>query len=321
LIRILGKHKNGVTSVAFHPKENFAISGSQDGTVIIWDLDSPDSTTIQVGEAVNTILVHPDGRTFFCGQGMTVQQWDFKSKTCIRSFNHQSYLCSLACSPDGRFVITGAQDNLLKLWATATGECLRSFSGHTGPVSAVAISPDGTCILSGSSDKTLRQWKIQNGDCIQILKADFFVDAVAVSMEGRFAMSASGPVQIWDLETGESVYKLTEHENRVETVAFSPNGSYALSGSRDCAIKLWSLDWELQDCIPAEWDEEARPYLEIFLSLHTPFAPEVLARSGNPIWTEQDFQELLYILSCAGFGWLHPEGVRKKIKELAAQRS
>ena len=43
-----------------------------------------------------------------------------------------------------------------------------------------------------------------------------------------------------------------------------------------------------------------------------------LTRRGQPVWTEEDFQGLLYTLGCAGFGWLRPEGVRKELERMTA---
>jgi len=45
-----------------------------------------------------------------------------------------------------------------------------------------------------------------------------------------------------------------------------------------------------------------------------------MTRQGEPAWSEEEFQNLLTELGYRGFGWLQPEGVRKKLKELAAER-
>jgi hypothetical protein len=92
------------------------------------------------------------------------------------------------------------------------------------------------------------------------------------------------------------------------------------------------LDWELEACDPADWDEGARLHLENFFSSHTPYAAALpqdrqpteeeitlaLTRRGKPTWSEEDFKQLLYTLGCAGYGWLRPGGVRKKLEEMAA---
>jgi hypothetical protein len=42
-----------------------------------------------------------------------------------------------------------------------------------------------------------------------------------------------------------------------------------------------------------------------------------LTRRGKPVWTEEDFEELLFGLGCAGYGWLRPDGVRRQLQQMA----
>jgi hypothetical protein len=122
------------------------------------------------------------------------------------------------------------------------------------------------------------------------------------------------------------------HREHVLSVALSADGRWALSTLLDNTLRLWELDWELELAGPTDWDEGARPYLENFLTLHTPYAAglpqdrepsadeitRALTREGRPTWTDEDFQQLFYTLGCVGFGWLRPEGVRKELEKMAA---
>jgi hypothetical protein len=96
-------------------------------------------------------------------------------------------------------------------------------------------------------------------------------------------------------------------------------------------LRLWELDWQYEYPLPAEWDEGARPYLNNFLTVHTPYIGQLpqdgeptqkevalaLTRRGKPAWTDDDFRQLLYSLGCAGYGWLRPEGVRNELVKMA----
>jgi WD40 repeat protein len=199
-------------------------------------------------------------------------------------------------SPDGRFALSGSFDHTLKLWEVESGHCLRTFEGHTDWVESVCLSADGHYALSGSKDKTLKLWEVASGRCLR-------------TFEG--------------------------HTDNVSSVCLSADGRYALSGCHDKTLKLWALDWELEDQAPADWDAGARPYLETFLTLHTPYAATLpadrqpseeevtlaLTRRGKPTWTKEDFSQLLYTLGCAGYGWLRPEGVRRELEKMAALRT
>jgi WD40 repeat protein len=159
------------------------------------------------------------------------------------------------------------------------------------------LSTDGRFALYGSADKTLRLWKTSTGECLRIFEGHTSqVDAVCLSADGRWALSGGG--------------------------GFTDN---------DGAVRLWELDWELEARDSADWDEGARPYLETFLTLHTPYAAPLptdrdptdeevtlaLTRCGTPTWTEEDFQDLIRQLQNAGYGWLRPAGVRAELGRMA----
>ena len=81
----------------------------------------------------------------------------------------------------------------------------------------------------------------------------------------------------------------------MNSVCLSADARWVLSGSADGVLCLWELDWDYEAHEPADWDEEARPYLVNFVSLHT------------RTWTENAFEQLLDTLACAGYGFLRPE--------------
>ena len=198
---------------------------------------------------------------------------------------------SVSISPDGRWGLSGSLDKTLRLWELATGQCVRTFEGHTEEVLSVNISPDGRWALSGGYDQTLRLWELATGECVYTFEGD-----------------------MWDLAS----------------VSITYDWRWVLSGSWDLILRLWELDWECEFPPPADWDEAARPYLESFLNLHTPYAAELpqdhtpseeeirlaLTRRGKPSWNEKEFEALIRQLQYAGYGWLRPEGIQRELEKM-----
>jgi WD40 repeat protein/serine/threonine protein kinase len=336
-VRCFEGHTDNVTSVAFSPDGCYALSGSKDKTLRLWDVMMEREVRRFNGYEVNSVAFSPDGLYALSGDGYvvidtagdictdtTARLWRVATGREVRRFKgHTSIVCSVAFLPDGRYVLSGSDDDTLRLWEVATGREVRRFKGHTRRVDSVAFSPDGRYALSGSWDKTVRLWEVETGREVRRFEGHTqSVNSVAFSPDGRYALSGSWDktLRLWDAATGQEVRRFEGHTDDVNSVAFSPDGHYSLSGSSDQTLRLWELDWEWDFPAPADWDEGARPYLDIFLTLHTPYGPDGLSRVGKPQWTEEDFQKLLQELGYRGYGWLRPEGVRRELEKMAKER-
>lgn len=63
----------------------------------------------------------------------------------------------------GNRIVSGSDDNTLKVWSAVTGKCLRTLVGHTGGVWSSQMA--GNLIISGSTDRTLKIWDAETGSC------------------------------------------------------------------------------------------------------------------------------------------------------------
>jgi len=67
----------------------------------------------------------------------------------------------------GSRIVSGSDDNTLKVWSAVTGKCLRTLVGHTGGVWSSQLQ--GNVIVSGSTDRTLKVWNAETGSCTHTL--------------------------------------------------------------------------------------------------------------------------------------------------------
>jgi len=94
-----------------------------------------------------------------------------------------NWVHSVAFSPDGKQVVSGSDDETLRLWDVTTGAALQTLKGHSGPVRSVAFSPDS---ISGSDDETVRLWDVITGAALQTLRGySDSVRSVAFSPDGK----------------------------------------------------------------------------------------------------------------------------------------
>ena len=66
----------------------------------------------------------------------------------------------IAFSPDSRLLASGSEDHTIKLWDVASGNKVRTLSGHSDSVNCVAFSPDGRWLASGGADANVLLWPL-----------------------------------------------------------------------------------------------------------------------------------------------------------------
>lgn len=99
---------------------------------------------------------------------------------------------------------------------------------------------DGNMISLGE-DKVARIWSPET--CREVRKLDWLKDSacLAISPDNRLALSGSTSLHLIDLETGARTGSVPGHHMIVQSAVFTPDGTRAVSGSIDHAIKVWDL--------------------------------------------------------------------------------
>ncbi len=297
-------------------------SADLDGAVRLWDLDGA-GLLQQLGghEArVNSLALDLLGRVALsASEDGTARVWDPSTGGCRQVLRgHLGRVLAAAVSPDGRFGLTGGDDGSLLLWELASGRGIGELEGHTGPVHDLVWSTDGRFVLSAGGDGCARLWEIARGKALRVLDEGIGEPRrAALTPDGRFAVIGEkrGRLSVWALRSRTRERVFEGHTDAVTAVEVAPDGRRVLSTSADGSARVWYLDWRPQVRPFAEWDEAARPHLEVFLQQQVPGAGGGRLR---PEWSERDVEGLLRDLGRRGFGWLRPDGVRRRLGELAA---
>ncbi|KAK4747148.1 hypothetical protein SAY87_026185 [Trapa incisa] len=207
--RRLNGHSHFVQDVVLSSDGQFALSGSWDGDLRLWDLNAGVSTR--------------------------------------RFTGHTKDVLSVAFSVDNRQIVSASRDRTIKLWNTL-GECkytIQDGDAHTDWVSCVRFSPNTQqpTIVSASWDKTVKLWNLTNCKLRNTL-ADHsgYVNTVAVSPDGSLCASGGkdGDILLWDLAEGKKLYSLNAG-SIIHSLCFSPN-RYWLCAATENSIKIWDLE-------------------------------------------------------------------------------
>ncbi|KIJ52229.1 hypothetical protein M422DRAFT_776348 [Sphaerobolus stellatus SS14] len=203
--------------------------------------------TIILKSSVRCVTFSPDGRWIASASGNHIHIWDVGvGKLVAGPFQgHSHWVISIAFSPDGQNIVSGAQDKTIRVWDVHTGNCVRGpFEGHTSWVWSVAYSPDGQRIVSGSHDQNIQIWDTYEGhiNTGPLMGHTGGIESVAFSNDGERIASGSmdNTVRIWDAWSGNLIAGPCQgHTSSVTSVAFSPNGRKIVSGSGDGNIRIW----------------------------------------------------------------------------------
>jgi WD40 repeat protein len=250
--RTLGAHKGSVLAVAFTDGDKTLVSSSRDSTIKIWDVASGElkrTLTNHTRDVYDVEFSH-DGKLMATGStDTTIILWDAKTFEPIRTLKgHTAAIREVAFSKDDKTLASVGEDSTFRLWDVATGQLKVTRTEHTKKVKSVCYYPDGKTIATVSHDLTLRLWTA-DGEPKLVLKGhkDVLEDA-DISPDGKQLFSGSGTdwgqLIFWDAQTGMILKDIdtahgNEHGKEIDAVSYSPDGRWAVSGSKDRTIKFW----------------------------------------------------------------------------------
>ncbi|KAG0056735.1 hypothetical protein BGZ83_003704 [Gryganskiella cystojenkinii] len=260
-ILALGKHADGVMSIAFSPDDS-KLAYCTGGSVWLYETQRGEHlrTWDDHSDDANELTFSPDGTQLAtCGQDSAVRIYDVQTKRSLHVLTHATPdsdsgdddsddgdlfggrgVCDLSYSPNG-YLLASCADKTIQIWDPRSGERIHVLKAHLEAVKMAAFSPSGERIVSASEDGTAKIWDVSTGECLHTLEGNMIdVLWVAYSTNGRHIATASADCtgRLWDAESG-TPGPILRHTGRVSAIAFSPNSLQVATTCGDGTVQQW----------------------------------------------------------------------------------
>jgi WD40 repeat protein len=264
-------------------------AGSEQSVLRVWNLETSTRADAVDFPEVRAVAVSRDGRHAVSGnQDGSLTLWDMDSAVRLHHRKgHEKWVMDVRLTPDEHRAISVGNDGMLRVWECPAMVERAALTAHAGSVSNVALAGDGrVAVTGGGGDGIVRVWDLDRLQCIGELNFERSVYRVEVTSDARWvavsggselilawdraqdmlhtvaksekrSISLGGPVAVGDgpvvvagqdkdlvvLEPAANrSFRLPGHSELVHDVAVSRDGRWILSYAGDYQVRLWDLE-------------------------------------------------------------------------------
>lgn len=249
-------HSHFVSDIALSADAQYALSGSWDKTLRLWNLENGNCERLFKGHDADVLSVtfSSDDRQIISGsRDKSVKLWNTlgECKFNIVDRGHKEWVSCVRFvpSPHKPQIVSAGWDRVVKLWDLQHCTLTTNLVGHTGYINSVTVSPDASLCASGGKDGVAVLWDLNRGEHLYHLplEGNDVINALCFSPTKYWLCAATNTcIKIWDLESKTVIADLVpEPKNNKRpqciSLAWSADGTTLFSGYTDNVIRVWGV--------------------------------------------------------------------------------
>ncbi len=158
-----------ITRVMFDPSGRYLMTSSLDKTIRVYDMDSLSNyrkkpVVMTYSRPVNDFALSPAKFKFMvASDASVVEQVGMNGKSSRAFAGHSAKVNCIAMSNDMKWMATGSDDKMIRLWNPKTGLFVKELSGHTWKITSLNFSSDGRYLVSTCNNGEVKVWNVESG--------------------------------------------------------------------------------------------------------------------------------------------------------------
>lgn len=270
------EHLGGIWCLEVNWASQRCVSGSDDKTLRVWDMDRARAGVCRGHEdGVTCVSVDWSQNCILSGSlDKTMKQWNMKDNSCVKTFSgHESGVQCLSVDWTAKEALSGSLDKTLRLWTIENGDCTKTFEGHEAAVTDLRVDWVSRRAVSSSCAKpqigpaarrhlngwerlrgggvaaeqgnNLKLWDVDSGSCLKTFaghERDILGIDVDWASQRILTAGVDKVLKQWNLESGECLTTYSGHTEFLTCVRADWAARKAITGSGNTEIRMWDLD-------------------------------------------------------------------------------
>jgi WD40 repeat protein len=245
LLRTFAGHDGGVRSLAVSVDSRLIVSTAAQ-TVRLWDALTGRLIHAFEGHSdeLRSVAISPDALMVLSGgDDMTVRAWDAASGKQLYRLDGKAAVLAVAHSLDGSQIVVGRQDGSITLAGAKDGRTIKTASLRTKGIGHISFSRDLSRLVAEQDGAKAIVFDLKAARTLRSIDLPGLQN-VTMSPDGSqiLAECTDEEIDLYDANSGEHLRTLGKLDNQVYSIAFSPDGKFALAGDFDSKVRQWHTE-------------------------------------------------------------------------------